>query len=438
MGCVLSCLACSAASCCVNATCTMCGKTTSCTKSTATRAVYVFQFILVAVVAYLFSNWAYKWLEKVPVLRECISHNDPSSTDISCYGALAVYRICFGLTLYHAAFAVFLIGVPHSRDWRASINDGWFPVKFVILCGLTAASFFIPNSFFAVYGWIMVVGAGFFIIIQLVLLIEFAYSWNESWLRKMEDEEMDGTKKFFYMLLTATFTMLAAGVALTGVMYKLFGHSGCSLNLFFITFNLILGAAYCLLSISPRVREGRPSSGLLQSAVIFLYSTYLVWSALMSSPDHTCNPFNSYSHGSKAFSLIVGAIFTIISVVYSTLRAGSSGNELLGTSSDVEKAPLVTDTVADPEGDNAIPDDETEGTAYNYSFFHLSFALGAMYVCMLLTNWMTVNGGSQDTSVGVDNGYGSVWVKIVSGWVTILLYLWALVAPVLLPDREWN
>lgn len=44
----------------------------------------------------------------------------------------------------------------------------------------------------------MVVGAGFFIIIQLVLLIEFAYSWNESWLRKMEDEEMDGNKVRFH------------------------------------------------------------------------------------------------------------------------------------------------------------------------------------------------------------------------------------------------
>jgi hypothetical protein len=438
MGCLISCLACSAASCCVNATCSMCGRVVSCTKSTATRGIYVFQFVLVAVVAYFFSNWAYKWLEEVPVLKECTTDESRS-----CYGALAVYRITFGLTIYHAVLALLLIGVQHSRDWRAGLNDGWFPVKFILLVGLTVAAFFIPNSFFAVYGWVMVVGAGLFIVIQLVLLIEFAYSWNESWLRKMEDEEMDGNKRFYYFLLTATFTLIGASISLTGVMYHLFGKSHCSLNIFFITFNLILGIIYCLLSIHPKVREGRPSSGLLQSAVIFLYSTYLVWSALMSEPhaDH-CNPFDTYSKGSKAFSLILGAIFTIISVVYATFKAGSSSDELLGSgsaTSDVERSPLMKSEGDSGDGDaeTTVPDDETEGTAYNYSFFHLSFALGGMYVCMLLTNWMTVSGARSD-SVGVDYGYGSVWVKMVSSWVTITLYLWALVAPILLPDREWN
>jgi hypothetical protein len=65
----------------------------------------------------------------------------------------------------------------------------------------------------------MLVGAGFFILIQLVLLIEFAYSWNESWLRKMEDEEVDGNKRFYYFLLTATFGLIGGSIALTGVMY---------------------------------------------------------------------------------------------------------------------------------------------------------------------------------------------------------------------------
>eukprot|EP00026_Physarum_polycephalum_P008459 Phypoly_transcript_08545.p1 GENE.Phypoly_transcript_08545~~Phypoly_transcript_08545.p1 ORF type:complete len:454 (+),score=42.65 Phypoly_transcript_08545:52-1362(+) len=436
MGCLISCLACSAASCCVNATCSICGRSASCTKSTATRGIYVFQFLLVSVVAYLFSNYAYKWLEEVPVLKECTKNQA-----ITCSGALAVYRITFGLSVYHAILAVFLIGVPHSRDWRASFNDGWFPVKFLLLCGITVGAFFIPNSFFTVYGWIMVVGAGFFILIQLVLLIEFAYSWNETWLRKMEDEEMDGNKRFYYFLLTATFTLIGGSIALTGVMYHFFGHSHCSLNIFFITLNLILGVLYCLLSIHPKVREGRPSSGLLQSAVIFLYSTYVVWSALMSEPtEGGCNPFNSYSKESKAFSLTLGAIFTIISVVYSTFRAGSAGDDILGTStsssSDIEKSPLVDSK--DGDGEAAVQDDETEGTSYNYSFFHLSFALGGMYVCMLLTNWMTISGQRDESEYGVDSGYGSVWVKMVTSWVAVILYLWALVAPVLLPDREWN
>ncbi len=65
----------------------------------------------------------------------------------------------------------------------------------------------------------MVIGAGIFIIIQLVLLIEFAYSWTASWVRKMEEEEMDGSKAHYYMLLGATGILILGALAITAVMY---------------------------------------------------------------------------------------------------------------------------------------------------------------------------------------------------------------------------
>ena len=38
------------------------------------------------------------------------------------------------------------------------------------------------------------VGAAFFILIQLVLLVDFAHSWNESWVNRMEE----GNPKCWY------------------------------------------------------------------------------------------------------------------------------------------------------------------------------------------------------------------------------------------------
>lgn len=32
----------------------------------------------------------------------------------------------------------------------------------------------------------------------------------------------------------------------------------------------------------------------------------------------------------------------------------------------------------------------------------------------------------------------STWVKVVSSWITWLLYGWTLVAPIVLPDRVFN
>lgn len=34
-----------------------------------------------------------------------------------------------------------------------------------------------------------------------------------------------------------------------------------------------------------------------------------------------------------------------------------------------------------------VYDDEKDGVAYNYTFFHIMFLLGSFYVMMTLTNW---------------------------------------------------
>lgn len=38
----------------------------------------------------------------------------------------------------------------------------------------------------------------------------------------------------------------------------------------------------------------------------------------------------------------------------------------------------------------------------------------------------------------INVGWTSVWVKVVSQWVTVGLYCWTLVAPVLFPDRDFS
>jgi len=288
-----------------------------------------------------------------------------------------------------------------------------------------------------VYGWICLFGAGIFVIIQLVLLIEFSYSWNETWLRYYEEEEASGSgSTWYYLLLGATFLLFGGAIALTGVMYKFFSPTGCNMNATFITLNLIAGLILCTISLHPKVREMRPTSGLLQSSIVFLYTTYLIWSAMMSEPGE-CNPFD-WSAGTKVVSLIMGASFTIVSVVYSTIRTAGSSEELLGNS-DVEKAPLVSTDDTDKSAPAKMDDDEEDTVTYNHSYFHLSFALGAMYICMLLTNWQTLSGAStSDSNVYVDKGMASVWIKVVSGWVTFFLYSWTLLAPVCMPNRDWS
>ena len=72
-----------------------------------------------------------------------------------------------------------------------------------------------------------------------------------------------------------------------------------------------------------------------------------------------------------------------------------------------------------------------EPVTYNYSWFHMVFALASMYIAMLMTGW---GEGAEEKDL-LDVGWASVWVKIVSQWVTAGLYLWTLAAPALFPDR---
>ncbi|EFA77480.1 TMS membrane protein [Heterostelium album PN500] len=415
-------LACGTMACCAGCSC--CGSIIK--KSTGTRVIYVIFFLLVSVISYILSAFASQWFASVDVLKIC------SKYDNECFGSLVVYRLTFSLAIYHILLGLALIGVKSSEDSRAAIQDGYWPVKIFFLAGLSFASFFIPNTFFVYYGWISLFGAALFILIQLILLIEFAYGINEIWVSKIEDEG-HLTNRYYIMLLGSTIATICIALALTITMLVLWSKT--SINQFFIVFNLGLSLIIGVLSINEKIREFRPSSGLFQSGVVMLYSAYLVFSAIMSEPSMDNN---SNSGKQKTWTIIIGSMFTIISVCYSAFRASDS-NEILGSSSGGGFDKLPTVASDDEAADDKMEDDESGGVAYNYTFFHITFALGAMYIGMLLTNWATISGTSgSNGDLNVDSGMVSVWVKIVSGWLVHLLYLWTLVAPVLMPNREWD
>lgn len=99
------------------------------------------------------------------------------------------------------------------------------------------------------------------------------------------------------------------------------------------------------------------------------------------------------------------------------------------------EAPAQASTNRDSSsaGAKAAIDDYAPIT-YNYSFFHLIFALASMYIAMLMTGW----GAVEQEKDRLDVGWTSVWVKTGAEWVTALLYTWTLLAPALMPDRDWG
>ena len=67
------------------------------------------------------------------------------------------------------------------------------------------------------------------------------------------------------------------------------------------------------------------NGSLFPAAVVTLYCTYLCYSSCISEPhDYICNGLGSRLNAASASTLAAGMFLTLLSVVYSALRAGSN------------------------------------------------------------------------------------------------------------------
>ncbi|CAB4412591.1 unnamed protein product [Rhizophagus irregularis] len=335
------------------AACNLACKSCNCNNSIATRIGFAIILLLNSMLAWIMlSDWAIKQLEKITY--DYLHLNCQEGT---CYGILAVHRICFALSFFHFILGLLVIGVKDTHDNRAAIQNGWWGVKIIGWIIFVVASFFIPNQFFMFWGnYIALIGATLFILIGLVLLVDFAHTWSETCIEKWEESD---DNKWKYLLIGSTLAMLLTSIILTGIMYNFFAGSGCGLNQFFITFNLILCIIVIFLCINPVVQEANPRSGLSQA----------------SMKTNLPNDFQSNSRSDASYNAIESGIMPA-----SALDDDDDGH-----------------------------DDEKNGVAYNYGSFHFIFAVASMYVAMLLTNWNNINTTGSEELVIIGQSIVAVW-----------------------------
>lgn len=373
--------------------------------------------------------------------------NNISGVSIDCknaVGYMAVYRICFAMFIFFSLMSFIMMGVKDSRDGRAPIQNGFWGLKYLIVFAGIVGSFFIaPGSFSHIWMICGMIGGFIYLILQFVQVLDSAHSLAESWLDKWEQTE---DKRWYFALLFTT--LVSYGLAITGViiMYHSFTQeNGCGLNKFFIILTVIICLIISSISITSCVQRVHEKSGLLQSSIVSMYVVYLTWSALNSGPETQCNKSlsevlslsNSDSSkihfGSENFVSI--GIFVLF-VLYSAIKTGSSSKfsmsnstERIGNDSDLEGGPVS----GDDGNSGKLFDDEKEGVAYSWSFYHFTFAMATLFLMMTLTNWYSPNSSLEN----LHPDYASTWVKILSCWICAGLYVWTLVAPIILPGREF-
>jgi serine incorporator 1/3 len=198
--------------------------------------------------------------------------------------------------------------------------------------------------------------------------------------------------------------------------------------------------------------------GLLPSTAVSCYLVFMCYQAVHSNPDETCTYVDTSSTKSVRQSAFLSAALAALTITWTSWRVSATKTNLLSLSPSSSSRPLAVKH--DPLEDDGVivsaekAEGDAHGTVPEYQY-HLLMVLSCFYMAMVLTDWGSATGcvfcciKSKCVSNHVfadscprtdtpDEKVLTMWVKIVSQWVAAALYLWTLIAPSVLTDREFG
>jgi hypothetical protein len=202
----------------------------------------------------------------------------PSGYDEQCASNSSIYRVSFALSIL---FALQIIGT-----WiYARFFDILWSWKWISFAACTIGFFFAEAAVFDLngYAWFARISGFFFLILQQVILIDFAYSWNEKWTAYATIDGEEKGKKWLWGLIIISIMLFSGSIAVIGILYWQFG--GCTDNIVIITLTLLLSFLVTIIQLF-----FTDQGSLLTSALVCSYAVYICYSAVTINPDTACNP----------------------------------------------------------------------------------------------------------------------------------------------------
>ncbi|KAL7988988.1 hypothetical protein Chor_007907 [Crotalus horridus] len=387
--------------------------------------MYALYFILVALICcIMMSETVAKQMKEHIYFYETIcQHIQAGDSCEKLVGYSAVYRVCFGMACFFFIIFLLTIKINNSKSCRAYIHNGFWFIKLLILAAMCSGAFFIPDqdTFLKAWRYVGATGGFLFIIIQLILLVEFAHKWNKNWTSGTKHNQL-----WYGSLALVTLILYSVAVGALIVMAVFYTRAdGCTFNKILLGINGGLCLLISMVAISPCVQYRQPHSGLLQSGIISCYVMYLTFSSLSSKPPEIILDENQnniticvpdFGQGLQTDENLVTGLGTTILFCCILYSWATEVEEHIGT-----------------ESGQRVIYDEKKGTVYSYAYFHFVFFLASLYVMMTVTHWFHYeNAAIEKFFVGT---WSIFWIKMASCWVCILLYLWTLLAPFCCPTR---
>ncbi|KAF4658053.1 Serine incorporator 3 [Perkinsus olseni] len=418
------------------------------------------------------------WLNGVPGIKNCGNPGASGLTVAELEDIEQCYRDQLGYRFGTGAVIVFLIQCIFSllgSTVGMAVTGSWWILKFLLVPGLGFLLILVPNSFFNtlidVYTGILFI----FIVLQLVVLLDFGYSWNDLWVSNaIEDQRGDmlnekAGKKWYIALTSISVIMYLWFIAAFIWMFTLTGGSS--------TLNAVLSVTFVItiLLVIFSWTEWAKAGALLPSAVVALYVTWLAYCSCLSNYAYAASP--------NAARQVIGYIVAAVVFIYMSTRvanpvlvrqddtniddvavatvqqekrdsqrAATTAGKAGGDDDAVAKLANIDVGAAPVDGTAGGPDLEgggqTQQTATNVAedsttvswwqvlFLNIVHLTGAMYLTVLSTKWISnplTPADGRTASRQLD-----YWIQVTAMWTMLALFAWTLVAPVLFKNRNFG
>mmetsp|Transcript_703 Transcript_703/g.1454 ORF Transcript_703/g.1454 Transcript_703/m.1454 type:complete len:412 (+) Transcript_703:141-1376(+) len=353
--------------------------------------------ILTAATAERWLPWVCSNLAEISVhggICECAGDVDSSG----CWKDQSIYRAQAGGTLvYLLLLLLYVSGCKDGASRSYSIG------KFMAVAVLWLVGLLLPNYIYTSYGSFVTVAAAVFLVVQSVLLIDFAYTWNEVWHTKAEDARRrdifgHGYRNWIIAILVASALLLVGAGATTGLLLKLY-VSGRAM----VISAMVLAMVCLVVSITEWCEHGN----LLASCVVALYIAWLLSETFAVMPNTMIALFPSW----------VGLLICSLSLV--VLMQGISFDP--SASSRPAAAPLSSASI---ESGSAAASEGTGGDTDRWGF--------ALHCCVHVAATMYIA-----AALAPSRGTASFISHAVAVFMCLILYAWSLVAPKVLTNRQF-
>ncbi|XP_034226416.1 probable serine incorporator isoform X1 [Prunus dulcis] len=371
------------------------------------RYVYGFMFLIANLLAWAVRDYGGNVLTEMERLKGCHGVKD-------CLGAQGVLRVSLACFMFYFTMFLSTAGASKLKEPRDSWQSGWWSAKIVLWVTFIIIPFLLPAAIIQLYGEIAHFGAGYhsmlllipvfimvFLLIQLISIISFITWLNDC----CQSSKSERCQIHIMLLATTAYVLCLTGIILMYIWYA--PEPSCLLNIFFITWTLVLLQLMTSVSLHPKV-----NAGILTPGLMGLYIVFICWFAIRSEPSgESCNKKAEASNKTDWLT-IISFVIAVLAMVIATFSTGIDSKCFQFRKDETES-------------EDDVP--------YGYGFFHFVFATGAMYFAMLLIGWNTHQSMKKFT---IDVGWASTWVRIVNEWIAVCVYLWMLVAPIIWKSRQ--